>query len=88
MPYVLVTTEYRGVFAGEEFQRDDDKREIVLKDARCAIYWATKKGFIELAQVGPNSKSTIGDVAPSIKLFGVTSVVECTAKAEESWRSC
>ena len=42
--YVLVTTEYRGVFAGHlESEKD---RLAILTDARCAIYWATTKGLL------------------------------------------
>lgn len=82
--YVLVTTEYRGVFAGE--LKDQKEREIVLTNARCAIYWGTKTGFLELASKGPNSKSRIGSVAGEIKLYGVTSVTTCTPEAEKAWR--
>lgn len=87
MKYVLVTTEYRGVFAGEQDTYDEEARRITLKNVRCAIYWATKGGFLELADVGPNESSKIGSVAPRVELHGVTSVVDCTEKAEKAWRS-
>jgi hypothetical protein len=85
MEFVLVTTEYRGVFAGYLKDHISNDRRIILTQARCAINWATSKGFLELAQDGPNSKSNIGAVAPVLELYGVTSVATCTQKAQEAW---
>jgi len=85
MKFVLVTTEYKGVFAGHLCEYSKDGRRIILKEARCAIRWATTKGFIELAEVGPNSESKIGATAPEIELYGVTSVTECTELAKQVW---
>jgi hypothetical protein len=82
--YVLVTTEYRGVFFGS--LESETGRTVVLADARCAISWETTGGFIELAQSGPNTRSLIGDIAPRIKLHGVTSIVDCTEAAAAAWR--
>jgi hypothetical protein len=83
---VLVTTSHRGVFWGTLEKTDDKGRTVVLTGARNAIYWATTKGFVELAQVGPNSRSKVGMVAPRITLHDVTSVTECTDAAAEAWR--
>ena len=83
--YVLVTTEYRGVFAGHlESEKD---RLAILTDARCAIYWATTKGLLELAAIGPNVKSKIGSTAPRITLHSVTSITDCTPEAVAAWKS-
>ena len=82
--YVLVTTEYRGVFAGELVA--EKERTVTLANARCAIYWGTKRGFLQLGDTGPTSSSRIGAVAPEIILHGVTSISACTPIAEAAWR--
>lgn len=84
---VLVTTSHRGVFWGTLEAQRDKGRTVVLTGARNAIYWATSKGFVELAQVGPNKSSKVGMVAPRITLHDVTSVTECTDAAAEAWRT-
>lgn len=85
--HVLVTTEYRGVFFGELASETDNGRTVVLNNVRCAIRFGTKGGFMELAQDGPTSNSKIGTEAPSVKLYGVTSIVACTEKAVKTWKS-
>lgn len=80
---VLVTTKHRGVFYGTEEKLEGDK--ITLLNARCAIYWATKKGFLELASDGPNSSSKIGAVASRIELYDVTSIAEVSGPAAARW---
>lgn len=82
---VLVTTEFRGVFFGYLAEREGNW--VALERARCAIYWNTSGGFLELAEDGPNDGSRIGSVAPRIELFGVTSISDVTAKAEEKWNA-
>ena len=84
---VIITTQHRGVFFGELEKGTEESRTVTLTNARNAIYWATTKGFIELAQTGPNSKSKIGSVAPRIVLHDVTSVTECTDAAAAAWRA-
>ena len=84
--FVLVTTEQRGVFAGY-LKEDEGKEYVVLEECRCAIYWATTRGFIELATIGPNEKSTIGAKGEEIKLYNITSVVKCTKIAQDKWCS-
>lgn len=83
--HVLVTTEFRGVFFGKLTEEKEVERIVVLENARCAIYWGTTHGFLELAEVGPNEKSKTGSVAKQIKLHGVTSITDCTEKAVEKW---
>lgn len=79
---VIVCTEYRGVFFG---YAEDTKGDVInLKRARCAIYWGTTKGFMELAQTGPTENSRIGAPA-DIELRKVTAVVEVSPKAEAAW---
>lgn len=82
--FVLVTTEHRGVFAGELVEHDGTK--VVLNQAKCAIYWNTKAGFLELAKIGPNVGSKISAVADGLILYGVTSLADCTPEAEAAWR--
>lgn len=82
---VLITTKHRGVFYGYLDGRDGDC--VTLTKARCAIYWGTTTGFMELAQTGPTSKSRIGAVADRIELFDVTSIADVTADAEKLWNA-
>lgn len=81
--FVLVTTEYRGVFAG--YLESQDARTVTLNRAKCAIRWNTDGGFLELAQKGPNEGSRIGSEAERITLYGVTSVADVTDEAREKW---
>lgn len=82
---VIITTSHRGVFWG--YLESEKDRTVVLTGARNAIQWNTKKGFIELADVGPNSGSRIGARAQRITLHDVTSVTECTEAATKAWES-
>lgn len=84
---VLITTAHRGVFWGYLESTTEKGRTVVLTGARNAIYWATSKGFLELAQVGPNKASRVGATAPRITLYEVTSVTECTPEATKAWES-
>ena len=89
MRHVLVTTEFRGVFFGQlaEERLEQDGAVAVLENARCAIYWATTGGFVELAVKGPNERSKVGSAAPRITLRKVTSVTDCTEEAVRAWGS-
>ncbi len=84
---VLITTTHRGVFWGTLESTRDNGRTVVLTGARNAIYWATSKGFLELASIGPNKSSKVGSVAPRITLHDVTSVTECSPEATAAWVS-
>lgn len=81
---VVVTTKHRGVFFGELLEEADET--VVLGDAQNCVYWSVEtKGFVGLAHAGPQSGSKVTRAAPRLKLFGVTSVVECTPEAAEAW---
>jgi hypothetical protein len=82
---VLVTTKHRGVFWGRFESERNNGTTVVLTGARCAIKWATSKGFLELALIGPNKSSKIGSAAPRITLHDVTSVSECSDAATSAW---
>jgi hypothetical protein len=51
-----------------------------------AIYWATTRGVMELAEVGPNSRSKISAKA-DIEIRGVTAVFEVSKAAEHAWEN-
>lgn len=81
---VIVTTEHRGVFFG--YATDTRGDSIQLKRARMAIYWNTKRGIFELAEVGPNSGSKISARA-DIEVRKITSVMEVTTDAVAKWEA-
>lgn len=82
---LIVTTAHRGVFFGYGIQ--SDAPTITLTNARMCVYWtADLHGVIGLATRGPGSGCKIGPVAKSITLRDVTSVIECSADAEENWK--
>lgn len=84
---VLVTTAHRGVFFGYLVEERDGGKTVILANARCAIKFNTTGGFLELAGSGPNSGSKIGERAPEIKLYDVTSISDCTEKAVAAWEA-
>ncbi len=87
MREVIVTTEYRGVFFGSLESEDADRRIVSLTNARNVIYWdAQVRGFAGLAVNGALGKTQLGVVVPTLRLWGVTSVIDCTADAAESLR--
>lgn len=87
MKNVLITTQHRGVFAG---QLDDDQdlssKAMPLKNARMAIYWGTTKGLIELCETGPTNKSKISAPADIPMLHDITAIFAITDKAMEQWK--
>jgi hypothetical protein len=84
---VIVCTVHRGVFFGYVDPSVVDNKLLRLERAKCAIYWATKKGIGELALDGPNPESSIGAEMPYIVLHDVTAVIGVTPQAEEKWIS-
>lgn len=82
---VLVTTERRGVFFGYEESRDGTT--IILKRARNCIRWSDTRGFLGLAEGGPNDKCRIGPAAERLELLGVTSIADVTPAAVDKWES-
>ncbi len=81
---VIVCTEYKGVFFG--YTTDTSGDVIRLRAARMAIYWGTKRGVMELAEVGPNSNSKISARA-DIEVRKITAVFELTPAAVAAWES-
>lgn len=58
-----------------------------LEQARCAICWATTKGFGELAETGPTAKSKIGAPVTLEAIHSITAVVAVTETAWRAWCS-
>jgi hypothetical protein len=84
---VVVTTEHRGVFAGDPAEPLKDK-QITLKNARMCIYWSTDvKGVVGLAATGPTKNCKITAPAPAITLEAVTAVMECSPEAAKAWEA-
>ena len=86
--YVVVTTnkDRRGVFFGE-FQ-SHKKDVVILKNAQMAVYWSSAtKGVLGLASIGPQKGSKITPPIPSIELDGVTSIMDTTVEAVNTWKS-
>jgi len=81
---VIVCTEYRGVFFG--YATDTSGDVIHLTRAKMAIYWATTKGVLELANAGPNSKTRVS-VPADIEVRKVTAVFEVTSEAAAKWEA-
>jgi hypothetical protein len=81
---VLVCTSYRGVFFG--WCTDVTTDPLDLLDARCAIHFGTTKGFMQLANSGPTSKSRIG-ARNDITLSGITAVAPVQPAAVKAWEN-
>lgn len=87
MKQVLVTTAHRGVFAGEITDDQDlSAKSMPLYNAKMAIYWGTTRGVMELASVGPNSRSKISLPANIPMLNDITAIFEITPSAWAKWQ--
>lgn len=87
MKPVLITTEYRGVFAGLlADDQDITARSMPLQSAKMAIYWGTTHGVMELCQTGPTSKSKISSAANIPILHGITAVFDIEPAAWKKWQ--
>lgn len=83
--YVLVTTEFRGVFAGE-LVGEPTREKVTLRRARNCIYWRNGKGFLGLAQDGPVNDCKVGTlVEGDLTLYQITSIAECSEEARKQW---
>tara|TARA_Y100000310_G_scaffold334264_1_gene413693 strand:- start:237 stop:527 length:291 start_codon:yes stop_codon:yes gene_type:complete len=89
---VVVTTDKRGVFAGNVADDVDGEWDgtspVVLANARMCIYWSKEtRGVTGLAAIGPQPGSRVGPPAPELRLNGVTSVAKCSEAAAKVWES-
>lgn len=82
--FVIVTTEFKGVFAG--WSTDTTGDVIQLRAAKMAIYWGGTKGFMRLAKDGPNSGDRISAPA-DIEVRKITAVTEVTSEAIKAWEA-
>lgn len=88
MKQVLITTQHRGVFAGEI--ADDQNlaaKAMPVRNARMAIYFGTTRGLLELAETGPTSKSRISAAADIPMLHDITAVFSITDAAWSKWQA-
>lgn len=83
--YVMVTTAHRGIFCGELVEDAAPKR-VKLEKVRCIIRFAGTRGFLGIASHGPDTGSRVGSEAPAVTLYDITSVTDCTPKAEAEIR--
>ena len=87
MTPVIVTTHSRGVFFGY-VDEDNSPANITLTDARNAVYWSSgTRGWMALAADGPDEDCRVGPKVPRLRIFGVSTVVECTPEAVTAWES-
>ncbi len=83
---VVVTTKDRGVFFGY-IAGETCRGRMKLRQGRNCVRWPVEcRGFIGLAAEGPLPGSRVGPAA-DIELFGITSVLDCTAAAVKLWES-
>jgi hypothetical protein len=86
MKPVLITTEYRGVFAGLiPDDQDLTARSMPLMAAKMAIYWGTQRGLMELCERGPTENSKISAAADIPMLHGITAVFDISPEAWNVW---
>lgn len=83
---VIVTTAHRGVFFGYTKDSLRETKTFTLKNARNVIYWGTQKGFLQLAEEGPQKNSKISSRG-TITISDVTSESDVTPAAEKAWSS-
>ena len=85
--YVVVCTEFRGVFAG--YTSDTTADPIVLSDAQMCVYWSQGvRGVMGLAAGGPTKSCKITNPVPKMKAHKVTAVLDATEEAEKAWQNC
>lgn len=83
---VVVTTEHRGVFFGYVKSDSGLPAEIILTDARNAVYWSQSvHGVLGLAANGPKKDCRIGPAIPEISIWKITAVMACTPDAVAAW---
>jgi Domain of unknown function (DUF6948) len=82
---VLVTTAHRGVFFGYEEARDGTT--IVLRRARNCVRWSGTRGFLGLAEKGPNENCRVGPPAERLELLNITSIADVTPAAVDAWEN-
>lgn len=86
--FVMVTTSYRGVFAGYLPKGSKTDDVVTLTGVRNCVRWETSMhGVFGLAANGPSSGCRIGPQVPEVTIRSVTSVSVCTEKARQAWEN-
>ena len=84
----LITTQHRGVFAGEiDDDQDLSAKAMPVRNARMAIRFGTTAGIAQLAATGPTSDSRIGAAADIPMLHDITAVFAITDDAWAKWQA-
>ena len=84
----LITTQHRGVFAGEIADEQDlSAKAMPVRAARMAIRFGTTKGLMQLAETGPTVDSRISAPADIPMLHDITAVFAITDEAWAKWQS-
>ena len=78
--YVLVTTDFRGVFVGYLKDESQAPQKITLRDARMVISWSGG-GLLRVASDGPKDGDKYTPAVPSCDLWKITSIMDCTEEA-------
>ncbi len=83
--HVLVTTEMRGVFAGQ-YVSGEAGGTVVLEQSRMCLYWSkATRGVLGLASHGPAEGSRVSRPVPRAELGGATAILDLTPEALERW---
>jgi len=86
--YVLVTTEYKGVFYGKVIDDSEYPKLMTLGEARNVIYWSSDcNGFLGLASKGYTKDCKIGEKVNEIDLVDLTSMTPVSKKAQKVWNN-
>ena len=85
--YVVVCTEWRGVFFGKLISHDEDKKIAELDESQLCVYWSqATHGVLGLASVGPGKDCRISPQSGKVKLAGVTAIFEVDDSAISKWK--
>ena len=81
---VIVTTKYRGIFAGQmPVSTPDDAEIVTLKQCRMAISFKGT-GAVGLAN-GPTGR--VSGMSPSANIRDVTAIFDCSEEGWEKWNA-
>lgn len=84
----LITTQHRGVFAGEiDDGQDLGAKAMPVKGARMAIRFGTTRGLLQLAETGPTPQSKISAPADIPMLHDITAIFAITDDAWAKWQA-
>lgn len=82
---VVITTEWKGVFAGAIHSYDREAREADARNVRMVIRFGTERGLLQLCHSGPTGDTKLSDPAPKAMLHGVTGIFAPSEAALAAW---